>query len=103
MTAIFSLSLSLKSDLGVPFDFECEKKLLHNAPQICVHLYFNFVSLALNIHLNVAFFVKRLYSFFFEKKKKEKRTYVWQLLSHVPWYSWISLWVPPARTGARKL
>ena len=57
----------------MPFDFECEKKLLHNAPQICVHLYFNFVSLALNMHLNVAFFVKRLYSFFFEKKKERKK------------------------------
>ena len=49
------------------------KKILHNASQICVHLYFNFVSLALNMHLNVAFFVKRLFSYLLQKPKSYKK------------------------------
>ena len=41
--------------------------------------------------------------FFFFFWGKKKGTRVWQSLSHAPWYSWVSPWVPPARTGAWKL
>ena len=39
--------------------------------------------------------------FFFWGKKKGIR--VWQSLSHAPRYSWVSPWIPQARTGAWKL
>ena len=42
-------------------------------------------------------------TFFFFFGDKKKGTRMWQLLSHAPWYSWISPWVLPTRTGARKL
>ena len=41
--------------------------------------------------------------FFFFWRQKKKGTQVWQSLSHAPRYSWVSPWVPLARTGARKL
>ena len=44
---------------------------------------------------------KLKHTLFFRDKKK--RTRMWQSLSHSLRYSWVSPWVPQARTGAWKL
>ena len=96
------LSLS-QSDLGVPFDFECEKNYCIMLPKyvsICISI--SCLWLLIRIWM-LLFLLKDYILFFSQEKKKEKGIYVWQSLSHVPWYSWINLWVPPARIGARKL
>ena len=49
------------------------------------------------------FFLQTFFFVFFFFENQKKGTRVWQLLSHAPWYSWVSPWVPPARIGARKL
>ena len=54
----------------------------------------------LTVISNNHFFMINFLIFFWGKKKG---SCVWQSLSHAPRYSWISSWVPPARTGARKL
>ena len=55
-------------------------------------------------NLVVSSFIQQQIDFFFFFFLREKKgTCVWQSLSHALWYSWVSSWVPPARTRARKL
>ena len=66
-------------------------------------LYLNFYLIVLYLYLIHDCYVSFFFFFLFFFRDKKKRTRVWQSLSHAPWYSWVSPWVPQARTGAWKL